>query len=475
MFPHGHRRSPTTGLILAFAALLAVPACGPDGGAGGPRPNVLLVVLDTTRADFLSSYGFPRETTPVIDGLAETGVRYENAFSTAPWTLPSHASLFTGLYPTEARATSETLHLPQYVTTLAERMSDAGYRARAAVANPWVCPERGFDRGFEEFVETWRAPLRRPPVVEPLEWIRESKESGKPFFVFLNFNTPHLPYNPRPEFRKRFVSAGRDPVAVGRLARLYGTYEYYVGKKRLEAEEIEILRELYAAEVASVDTMLGRIFGALRDAGMFDDTLIVVVGDHGENIGDHGHLGHFLSMHETLLRIPLVVRYPKRFPSGEVVTDLVSLIDVLPTVLDASGIAGTPASAHIGRRSLCSPERERREFVIAENGRPVTVLDQLRKHFPEFDTAALDHRTRTIRNDRHKLIWRVGEGTELYDLRADPEETKDLAGTRPEIERDLRAKLEAWAKSHPAIQPVGEIDVDDPEALERLRALGYIR
>ncbi len=181
------------------------------------RPNILLVVLDTARADYFSCYGHERPTTPSVDQLAEGGVRFEHAYATDFWTLPSHASLLTGLYPTEAQATSETNHLPDSVTTLAERLHVCGYRTGAVVCNAWVSRERGFARGFEDFTEMWREPKRplcaeKPGLSEQeavdraVTWMDARTQERAPFFLFVNFNVAHMPYRPPQDFWKQFAT-----------------------------------------------------------------------------------------------------------------------------------------------------------------------------------------------------------------------------------------------------------------------------
>ena len=194
--------------------------------------NVLLVTLDTTRADYFSCYGKRPRTTPRMDDFAADSARYSRAFSTDFWTLPSHASILTGLYPSEAGATSETNHLPADVTTLAEHLKEAGYQTGAVVCNAWVSAERGFDQGFTDYVEMWRArnrpgpgasPARREqaPADQAVAWIERHAVGPAPFFLFINFNMAHLPYRPPSRFRARFQTGYCRPGQVEIMADLY--------------------------------------------------------------------------------------------------------------------------------------------------------------------------------------------------------------------------------------------------------------
>ncbi len=314
-------------------------------------PNVVLIVIDTCRADRLSCYGYSKKTTPNIDALAREGILYERAYATDFWTLPSHASLFTGLYPTQAGATSETNHLPPSNTTLAEILKKAGYDTAAFVCNAWISMERGFDQGFDEYLEMWRSvnkaqvPRRHgwaewATIQKTTEWLDRRKKGQKPFFMFINLNCVHMPYRPPEPHLSRFVKpeSGYSNDEVSRMANIAGMWQYLAGELKLSKRDLRILGELYDGEVEFADYCIGEITQRLEKLGIIDNTVLIVTSDHGENLGEHGLIDHLLSMHETTLRIPLVIRYPKRFKAGVRNTDLVSLIDIAPTILDVCNI-----------------------------------------------------------------------------------------------------------------------------------------
>ena len=444
---------------------------------GSSEPNVVLIVMDTTRADFLSCYGYPQATSPAIDRLAEEGVRYTRAFSTCYWTLPSHATLFSGLYPTEAGATSVSNRLPAKVNTLAELLGARGYHTVGAATNPWITRERGFQQGFEEFEETWRTAPERQAYDAAAEhaatWIRRFSESGRPFFLFVNLNSPHLPYSPPPEALEAVTTQPISDDALTRLSGIRGAWRHFAGQLELGQEDFTSLRSLYAAEIRQADRHVGRIVSALTEEGILDDTLVIVTSDHGENIGEHGMIDHVFSMFDTTLHVPLIVRFPERFGSGEVVDELVSLVDVAPTILDVCGVPGDDRRLHVERTSLCSAGRVPRSFVVAENDRPVNGIAVLREKYPWVDTDALDHPMQAIRSDRHKLVWDGRGVSGLYDLTVDPDETQNLAGVRPEIEDALMSLLDTWRSTLTPGDAV-RLESGDAEAAERLRALGYV-
>jgi len=281
-------------ILLMVTGAFVLSACGPGEipEQTNPRPNVLLVVLDTVRADALSCYGNPRPTTPRLDRLAGEGTRFENAYATCFWTLPSHASLLTGLYPSEAGATSETNHLPERLTTLAERLTAAGYRTSAVVRNPWISVERGFGQGFENFVEDWRgdtgqeAEEERAAVDLATEWIRDRVGVGEPFFLFVNLNVAHLPYTPPEPYRSRFASEEWPQSRVDRLMKIEGGWGYLAGGLHLDEADFRLLRDLYEAEVSIADEHVGELLDAIGGLGVLDETLVIVTADHGENLGD---------------------------------------------------------------------------------------------------------------------------------------------------------------------------------------------
>ncbi len=483
------------GRLLRLAALWA--ACGLLGSTMGcrdqgdppprerTRPNVLLVVLDTARADFFSCYGHPRPTTPRIDRLAAEGIRYQRAYATDFWTLPSHASLLTGLYPTEAGATSETNHLPGKVVTLAERLRNNGYQTGAVVCNAWISRERGFAQGFSDFAEMWRqekVPSGKAPgsryeqgaVDRAVEWIEGHASSSSPFFLFVNFNTAHLPYAPPPDVRERFASRHWPLRRVRRLMTVAGMWAHLAGATKLDETDFQIMRELYEAELAVVDDHVGKLVDVLTRRSLLDDTVVVITSDHGENIGDHGMIDHLLSMYESTLHIPLIIRYPKFFRAGTVRDNLVSLVDMVPTLLEVCDLPDEWPPGQGNHLSLCGQNDPHPEFVVAENGRPVNAVRLLRSRYPAFDVSTIDHRMQMIRTREHRLIRRGNGSVELFDLRSDPGELQDLAAVHPEIRDRLLAALENWMAGVESGPAPRLLEGEDEESRRRLRSLGYI-
>jgi arylsulfatase A-like enzyme len=470
--------------IVVLLALLAA-GCGSESSDTVVRPNVVVIVLDTTRADVFGCYGHGGALTPRIDALAKEGVRYTRAYATDFWTLPSHASLLTGLYPTQCQATSETNHLPAAVTTLAERLKAEGYRTGAAVANAWVSAERGFAQGFDVYHEGWRQRARGPVAAEravatrAAAWFLENagETADEPSFLFVNLNIAHLPYRPRPSVFERVRSREWPPDQVRRVSEVHGMWAHLAGQLKLGETDLRVLRELYEAEIAHADELVGLVLDAIDRSGTRDRTLVVLTSDHGENLGDHGMIDHLLSMYETTIRIPLIVRYPERFAGGRAIDHLVSLVDIVPTVLD---VCGLPAEESSGIPRLGVPldsgSLPDRPFVVAENDRPVNGVNLLRQHFPRFDVTAIDRPVRTLITPTHKLIWHVGGETELYDLAADPEELENLSQTQGELRASMLATIRRWTEtSLRGVKRAEPLESRDAQALERLRGLTYVK
>ena len=479
-----------TRAAVAGAVLLGMTlgnACGPSPTPHGPTaspppPNVLLVVLDTTRADALSCYGGPAGATPAIDALAAESTLYRAAYATSFWTLPSHGSMLTGRYPSEAGATSETNHLPEQVTTLAEHLAAEGYRTGAVVRNPWLSAERGFAQGFEHYLEAWRDDDGRSEVAgeraataAAVEWLRTSIDNVDPFFLFVNLNIAHLPYTPPEEVFHRFSSRDWPTARLARLRAIEGGWAHFAGALPLDAEDFQILRELYTSEVAVADSLVADLLDAVRQPGALDRTLVIVTSDHGENLGEHGLIDHLYSMFDTTVRVPLLIRYPARFTPELEVDEVVSLVDLVPTVLDTCGVLDADDDANAGMlaRSLCDGGHGRREAVFAENGRPINGI-RLLQRFPDFDVREIDHEMRMIRTDRHKLVWKVGRAAELYDLIADPGETTDRGDVDRELRNELLDSLRLWVAELDTTLRPGRFSSRDHESLQRLRALGYV-
>ena len=464
-----------TGRIWWLLLLVAgVPACG--SGPSRP-PNVLLIVLDTARADGFSHFGRPGTGTPVFDEIAADGVVFSNARSTSAWTLPSHASLFTGLYPSRHGATHESHMLTSDRVTIAEVLAPT-HETAGFSENPHIGKAKGFARGFDLFDETWRLRGQRgesPPTIERvLAWLQSRRPESDPFFLFINLMDPHLPYVPPEPFASELASNGFKPGRVRRMrdvtereARLYMT-----GRLKLSPLDFRILRALYDAEVAFADSRAGLILDQLEEMGVLAETLVVLVADHGENIGEHELMEHQLCLYETLLRIPFVLRLPGVFEGGVTRDGPVQLVDVAPTVFDVLEVPAERRPATEGRSLVRDNPPETRP-LYAEYMRPIRQKAHFLAVNPVFDFGRFDRRLRSIQVGSMKLIASDKGDVELYDLEADPGEEVDLSAERPEVVETLEGQLDRWLASERLADPTHEPALD-PETIEALRELGYM-
>lgn len=488
-------RASGTGLawIGGVAAVLAIalgrlPFPSVPERASGPL-DVLLIVLDTTRADAVPAPLASPFPTPALARLAREGRRHTGVFSTSCWTVPAHASLFTGLEAAEHGAGWARPYLSPEPGTLAERFARAGWRTAGFSANPWITPEFGFHRGFDRFVvgdlehrppRPWLLALMpdldRPFAITSVwddkdglvlasEALRFFRGGPGPGFVFLNLMEAHLPYSPPRGACGALETAGWDVRALAsidqdRLADLDP------GRRRTP-RELEGLRLLYAAEVAYADHLVGRVLDRLRRAGRLDRTVVLVTADHGENVGEHRPLDHQLGLWDTLVHVPLLVHAPGIEP-GETPT-LASLRDVPEALLALAGAAPGPA----GGGPLL--DGHGRSSIQLAYDRPQHVLDSIRSRL-RLDPSPWDRSLRGIRDARFKWIEASNGVHEAYDLAADPGETRNLAAPRAPPPLEVRA-LASVLGSAPATfqQPATPPPEMSEETARKLRGLGYVR
>ena len=477
---HPTQRGARTWRIVLLVAVFAIAAAAiaRSPGRGRARPNVLLVSIDSLRADHVGAYGHAKDTTPTIDALARDGALCEWAITSAPWTIPAHATLLSGLPPEVHGVTSYTRRLAPEAVTLAEALHDAGWDTAAFVSGPTVSARHGFDQGFASFDETVADQLggkahqgaTSPAVVALVEkflqrWSDDGRE--RPFFVFLHLWDVHYDYTPPPPYDRMF-----DPGYEGDL-----TADDYLRNPRIrrgmDARDLDHVRALYDGEIRFTDDHLGKVVARLRALGVLDDTIVVVTSDHGDEFFEHGLKGHAVSVFDEVLHVPLVIRYPRRVAAGLRVTPQVRLMDVPATIL---GLAGVRAPQGFGAPGLA--ERHRATDLTPALGRgshaAVPVL-------PAFSQNLIGVRHESLRTPTAKLITvttpRNGKTrTMLYDLAADPGERTNLARaeTAPPFAALLQTTLEAWRAEAAGQTELSTRSVPQPAQEERLRALGYV-
>ena len=500
------------GLVIAIFGLVWLPLLVPRGGVPSPVatepaagvPNLVLIVLDTVRRDTLSTYGFGAETSPRLTALADAGMRFDDARVNGIWSLPSHATFFTGAHPAVHGAHYENWQLEEGPPTLAGLLRGRGYQTVCITGNPLISRSLGTARGFDQVGESWRnfwipESLIGWRLLRPLwdrdrdkggaasvrfveRWLTRERDPARPLFLFVNVMDPHAPYHDVPrQVTERFLPAGAGYGDARRLGSLVFFHHVFGSPLELSDDDRAVLRGTYAGSVAYGDQVLGQIVDQLDAAGLADDTLIAVTSDHGELLGEHELWGHVHSLYDTLLAVPLVLRYPAAIAPGTVNDDPVQGIDLLPTFLSAAGVPSDAWPDAARGRDLSfawsgdDPSGAERP-VVAEHFTPSMLPDNASDTMAGAPGELFVRRRAVVVGDT-KYVVSSGGAEVAYDLAADPGETVDIATGAPGRVAPVRATLAAWVQTlevpwGDAPEGVGP-DVD-PQTLQRLRELGYV-
>jgi arylsulfatase A-like enzyme len=461
----------------------------PPLGLGSVRPNVLLIVMDTVRADHLSCYGYGKPTSPNIDRVAADGMLFVNAFSTAPWTLPSHASMFTGLYPSQHGTTWSHQYLGDESFTIAERMSDVGYETVGFSENPFVGISYGLAQGFNEFHETWRSPLfvralqriaaQAFHVKNRLEyskrttgllkrWLANHHQDQRPFFAFVNLMTAHHPRYPRRghgshEWRQEDLKK-IEPVNLV-------PERFYLPQYRLTDRELSTMRDVYDSEISYLDQQLAVMTRYLAEHDSSDNTILILTSDHGENFGDHGFIEHQFCLYNSLIRVPLIIRFPSKI-TARIVEENVSTIALFKTILDL--VENLPQVTPENFTEILSTKMTDNEPIFSEFSNAVKMLENVIGHeAPGFDYRPFDRDLKCVISGDDKFIWSSSGEYELYSLQDDFGETKNLAHSHGSRAHDLTEQLESWVLQHPLSAGTREGPEVDEGTRDALRPLGY--
>jgi arylsulfatase len=452
------------GRILAYLAL--VLACG----SAPESSHVVIVVIDTLRADRLGVERDGRSLTPFLDSLSDRAVVYRNAYAPSPWTNPSVASLLTSRFPSQHGIVWFDTVLSESEETLAEVLRKHGYATAGFVANPLLRAKYGFGQGFDVLrtLGARRGADGKAEVYASAEKVNEAALSWldglrgvggdvPPFLLYVHYMEPHYPFDPSPSDLDR-VLGGRPRPALGRINEALRNQD----SVPIDEGILQSVLDVYDAEVVGVDAWLESLFLSLEQRGLLSDAIVVVTADHGEEFLEHGYVGHHQALYEESIRVPLLVLAPE-MEGPAVVTTAVSLLDVAPTVLDLAGIASPesfegrsllPGASSLGRTSA-------RPYVVSELLR-VKIVPYKSSH------------ERAVMAAGRKLILGIDGRREFYDLSRDPLET-DPEGLG-DVERAALAsaadEIQALTLEKPPAPSSRELD---PETLEQLRALGYKR
>ncbi|HMC72663.1 MAG TPA: sulfatase, partial [Terriglobales bacterium] len=425
---------------LAASLLLISSAVGANPPASrNARPNIILITLDTTRADRMGFLGSKGGLTPNLDALARQSAVFTHAYSHVPLTTASHATILTGTYPQFNHVVDFGIPLSDKLPYTPDILRKSGYHTAAFVASLVLDPlggtAPGFDRGFEVYdagfrlrprgADRYKTVERRASEVvnHALAWL--SKRKAGPFFLWVHFYDAHDPYDPPEPFKSRYKS---DP---------------------------------YDGEIAYVDAQLGRFLTALRTQGLYDKSLIAVMADHGESLGEHGENTHGVFLYDSTIHVPLVVKLPGLHASGKQVDTRVSLVDIAPTMLRQAAVA---VPSEMQGQSLLSLMKAPSAQTAAGEDRPAYAETD----YPHraFGWSSL----RALRTG--KYLYVRAPQVELYNQASDPQEKNNLAPSSKAVADTLGSQLEDFRRN--TSQTLVELAKPDPEQAEKLRALGYV-
>lgn len=460
----------------------AAPASGTSAGAQRP-PNVVLITVESLRTDYVGAYGGKSRSrpevplTPNIDALAKEGVVYEDGHSVTSWTLASHASLFTGLYPSAHQTIHATDKLGDSYETLAERLAARGYDTAGVISGPYLRRAHNLNQGFAHYHDEIASQTQvqahgevtNPRMEVAIRHVIEHEiDPKRPFMLFAYFWDTHYDYLPPQPFDSMFTGPDCEPINVHN----YETSS--VVNPSITPGQLAYVLSQYAGEVRETDEALGRFFQLLKDKGLWDDTAIIVTADHGEEFFDHGEKGHFNNIYAETVHVPLIVKYPKGGPQGRD-GRLASLVDIVPTVLELVGAPQVGGAPLAGQSLLLQkPDEDRAIFYEL-----LSVWYSNDSQWAKVPAATRTRRWKGIRRGNYKLVVSPQLGRrEVYDVRIDPAEKVDVSAANSSVVQQLGSNLKQWKESQRLLAAIfkkgGAAPLSDAET-ERLRALGYIQ
>ncbi|MEW6355261.1 MAG: sulfatase [Planctomycetota bacterium] len=433
-------------------------------------PNFLIVLLDTATADLLSCYGRYKNTTPRFDRLAEEGTRFANAYTSGPWTPPSHAALFSGQPSIYNGITHDAINIENHLMfekckwsgkfpTLASTLSQNGYDTVGVCANSWVGSKSNICWGFDYWIEnigagaqailkkTGQEPNRHASTTNLLYWMDEKRSEKKPWFCFVNYATPHLKRCPKPEFQKKFVK-GRVPQYLHEINS--GNCFEYLWNGILKKKDMHTFIMLYVALAAQVDWEIEEMLTGMEQRGLLDNTVVFLVSDHGDENAEHNLLDHQMCVYNTLIHIPMIAWGPGRIPEGMVVENNAQMLDIFPTILDLAGLHPVREKLNLPGMNLMTeaPHRKEERLIVSEHGVPKIIADNAGRGVdPKLFAPYMRQLKCAIEGD-WKYIWGSDGRDELYNMRKDPVEQDNLINRNRATAQALKRKLAAWCKSY---------------------------
>lgn len=457
----------TTKVVLIVAlSLLAVTCESPKSSAS---PNVLLITIDTLRADHLSLYGYSQETSPALDALGKEGLVFERMYAQRGLTWPSLASILTSQYPHQHGVRDNWMMLSGSEPTLASVLGGEGYECAAFLTNTSEQQYAGFDLIQGEDALPYANDIAA--TQNALEWFRSRSKQG-PFFVWVHYVAPHAPYDPPEPFASRFLSPGTRPVDTSIEALL----DYAVRGVLPEPGFLDACEARYDGEIAFVDNEINTLLEALRELGLFEETVIAVASDHGEELFQHNtHHGHYPSVFSAVNQIPLVVRLPRGTITARC-TRVVQAIDIAPTLLAAAGFDAPEAFQGVNLLDVVDGAPDGEAFAVTEwedKILTITTAEYLYVDNPLHFNPTIGHAK--LQPEYRDAVFEIAEA-ELYALADDPAEQVNIVDANGKEARRLRNKLDEWAERSKWERGTEtarrELDEETRRALEDM---GYLR
>ena len=457
----------------------------------------MIVVMDCVTADSLSCYGYDKKTTPNIDKIAKSSLLFENAISASSWTLASTASLFTGKWVSHHLACDQHQFLDSKHKTLSEYLSENGYKTASFSDSCYVNERTGLSRGFEyfydisfknfpvkfKFIKLLKLLLQLRKRIskkgfkytdthlqmqQVRDWISKNKKK-QPFFIYIHNDETHYPYYPRKRFLKKFAK-----ISQRTIEHTIQDREKILGETGVfEKTDFELLKTLYNGELAYLDNNLGKLFNFMKKKGLLDNTILIITSDHGSNFGEHDLYGHSFCLYDSVIRIPLILYYPKLY-SPKKIKQQVQNIDILPTLLDILEINGENSVNGNSINNLRNGDYFR-NFAISEHALQNISLFEKNVKKPRKNLKEKYHNTlHAFRTDKYKYIWSSNYKHELYNLLKDPDEKSNLIHKLPDVSAKLDKKLFKYAKYF-NFDSSKVLEVASNSLIEkRMKSLGYM-
>jgi len=449
------------------------------------RPNILLIILDAVRAKNLSIYGYEKNTTPNLKKLLPNCVLYRNAISSSYWTMPSIASLFTGTYPSTHYLIHDGDVLRPNFITLPEFLKENGYLTIGLSPNPYVSRYSGLHRGFDIFDDFFS----KSRGARALDWINEEslrkyfkkflettkntelykkmfwyftgfsdkyamntnqkifsliqniRSCNKPFFIYVHYNEAHTPYLLPRLYREHFLklNLNKEPWKINQ-----NDAKYYSNEIKMNNDDFQILKDIYDGAIKYLDQIVYDIFIYLKNNDLFENTLIIVTSDHGDQLGEHDLFLHHFSLYDELIKIPLIIKYPKNVQINRVETKIVQNVDIFPTILDLLQVDNKFLFKQFQGNSIISSSFNKRNqtYGISELLKPFGPIMMKYKHILK----KYDRKLISIRTMNHKYIYSTNGMHEYYDLKNDPNEINNIINMHSNVKSELKNNLNPWIK-----------------------------